>query len=73
LSATALLVRLDAMGFAVSAGSACSSGTLKPSRVLAAYGIDPALARNTIRVSLGWTTTPDDLETFADAWRDLNA
>jgi cysteine desulfurase len=73
LSANALLVRLDAMGFAVSAGSACSSGTLKPSRVLAAYGIDPALARNTIRVSLGWTTTPDDLETFADAWRDLNA
>ena len=73
LSANAMLVRLDAMGFAVSAGSACSSGTLKPSRVLAAYGIDPALARNTIRVSLGWNTTPDDLASFADAWEALHA
>lgn len=72
-SANALLVRLDAMGFAVSAGSACSSGTLKPSRVLAAFGIDPDLAGNTIRVSLGWNTTPDELAAFADAWRDLNA
>jgi cysteine desulfurase len=73
LSANAMLVRLDAIGFAVSAGSACSSGTLKPSRVLAAYGVDPALARNTIRVSLGWNTTPDDLAMFADAWEALHA
>ncbi|MBW8755003.1 MAG: aminotransferase class V-fold PLP-dependent enzyme [Sphingomonadales bacterium] len=73
LSANALLVRLDAMGFAVSAGSACSSGTLKPSRVLAAFGIEPELARNTIRVSIGWNTTPEDLAAFAEAWRELNA
>jgi cysteine desulfurase len=73
LSANALLVRLDAMGFAVSAGSACSSGSLKPSRVLAAFGVDPAVAKNTIRVSLGWSTTPEELDAFVDAWRELNA
>lgn len=71
LSAQALLIRLDAMGFAVSAGSACSSGTLKKSRVLDAFGVDDDTASRTIRVSLGWNTTPEDLERFADAWRCL--
>jgi cysteine desulfurase len=73
ISANALLVRLDGMGFAVSAGSACSSGTLKTSRVLTAFGIDPQVASRTIRVSLGWSTTPADLAAFAEAWRTLNA
>ena len=68
LSAAALLIRLDALGFSVSAGSACSSGTLKQSRALAAFGIDPAVAERTIRVSIGWNTTVSDLEAFADAW-----
>lgn len=70
-SAQALLIRLDAMGFAVSAGSACSSGTLKKSRVLEAFGVDEEAAARTIRVSLGWSTTPEELERFADAWREL--
>jgi cysteine desulfurase len=73
LSANALLVRLDGMGFAVSAGSACSSGSLKPSRVLAAFGVDPEVAKRTIRVSMGWNTTPEELDAFAAAWRELNA
>ncbi len=73
LSAQAVLIRLDAMGFAVSAGSACSSGTLKKSRVLDAFGVDDATASRTIRVSIGWTTTPDDLERFAAAWLSLSA
>src|SRR3546814_539341 len=64
LSAQALLIRLDTMGFAVSAGSACSSGTLKKSRVLDAMGVDDDTARRTIRVSLGWSTTPEDMERF---------
>lgn len=68
LSAQALLIRLDAMGFAVSAGSACSSGTLKKSRVLDAFGVPDDVAARTIRVSLGWNTTPEDLERFAEAW-----
>jgi len=71
MSAQALLIRLDAMGFAVSAGSACSSGTLKKSRVLDAFGVPDDVAARTIRVSLGWSTTPEDLERFAYAWASL--
>ncbi len=70
-SAQALLIKLDAMGFAVSAGSACSSGTLKKSRVLDAFGIDDDTASRTIRVSIGWNTTPAELDAFAQAWRSL--
>jgi cysteine desulfurase len=71
ISAQALLIRLDAMGFAVSAGSACSSGTLKKSRVLHAFGVPDDVAARTIRVSIGWNTTPEELERFAEAWASL--
>jgi cysteine desulfurase len=71
LSAQSLLIRLDASGIAVSAGSACSSGTLKRSRVLAAFGIDEAVGARTIRVSLGWSTTTADLDRFTEAWSSL--
>ena len=71
LSAQALLIRLDAQGFAVSAGSACSSGTLKKSRVLDAFGVPDETAARTIRVSLGWSTAPEELERFAAAWEAL--
>jgi cysteine desulfurase len=71
MSAQALLIRLDAMGFAVSAGSACSSGTLKKSRVLDAFGVSDDVAARTIRVSLGWSTTPEELERFSEAWASL--
>ncbi|MDZ4272600.1 MAG: aminotransferase class V-fold PLP-dependent enzyme [Erythrobacter sp.] len=71
ISAQALLIRLDAMGFAVSAGSACSSGTLKKSRVLDAFGVPDDVAARTIRVSLGWNTRAQELERFADAWASL--
>lgn len=71
ISAQALLIRLDAMGFAVSAGSACSSGTLKKSRVLDAFGVSDEVAARTIRVSIGWSTTGQELEQFADAWASL--
>jgi cysteine desulfurase len=71
ISAQALLIRLDAMGFAVSAGSACSSGTLKKSRVLDAFGIADEVAARTIRVSIGWSTTAQELELFAEAWAEL--
>lgn len=72
MSATAMLIRMDAAGFAISAGSACSSGTLKQSRVLQGFGIDPDTAKRTVRVSLGWNTTPEDLDAFADAWAQAN-
>lgn len=71
LSAMATLIKLDAMGFAVSAGSACSSGTLKRSRALEAFGIDEDLAARTIRISVGWNTTVSQLEVFCDAWREV--
>ncbi len=70
-SAGAQLMRLDSAGFAVSAGSACSSGTLKTSHVLTAMGIDAKAASEVIRVSFGWTTTAHDVEHFAAAWRAL--
>ena len=63
---------LYAMGFAVSAGSACSSGTLKKSRVLDAFGVADDVAARTIRVSLGWSTTAEELDKFVEAWRSLS-
>ncbi len=72
VAATAMLIRMDSLGFAISAGSACSSGTLKPSHVLQGFGIDPDLARRTIRVSLGWNTTSAELDAFAAAWAQVN-
>ncbi|MGY6635776.1 MAG: cysteine desulfurase family protein [Erythrobacter sp.] len=71
ISAQALLIRLDAQGFAVSAGSACSSGTLKKSRVLDAFGVADDVAARTIRVSLGWSTTAEELERFSKTWASL--
>ncbi len=71
ISAQALLVRLDAVGFAVSAGSACSSGTLKKSKVLDAFGVPDDVASRTIRVSLGWNTTARELDAFTQAWKGM--
>ena len=71
MSAQAQLIRLDAMGFAVSAGSACSSGTLKKSRVLDAFGVSDDAASRTIRLSMGWSTKPEELDQFAQAWSSL--
>lgn len=72
LAATAMLIRMDGKGIAISAGSACSSGTLKQSRVLKGFGIDEDTSRRTVRVSIGWNTTSDDLAAFLDAWREIN-
>ncbi len=65
------LIRLDLAGFAVSAGSACSSGSMKPSHVLAAMGWTEAASREVIRVSFGRTTTADEVDAFIAAWRDV--
>lgn len=73
LSAAAQLIQFDLAGIAVSAGSACSSGSLKPSRVLRAIGLDDDVAAATIRVSFGWTTTAEDVERFGEAWRRIAA
>jgi len=59
---------MDLAGFAVSAGSACSSGKVKASRVLGALGYDDAAAASAIRVSLGPDTTQEDVLRFVEAW-----
>jgi cysteine desulfurase len=65
------LIRLDMAGFAVSAGSACASGSLKPSHVLAAMGWDEEAGREVVRVSFGRTTTQDDVAAYIMAWRAI--
>lgn len=62
------VMQMDLAGFAVSAGSACSSGKVRTSRVLAATGFDPVAAASAIRVSIGPATTEEDLDRFAAAW-----
>ena len=61
---------LDLAGFAISAGSACSSGKVKESRVLRAMGYAPELAGCATRVSLGTDTTEEDVLRFAEVWTD---
>lgn len=68
LDAETLLMTLDLDGFAVSAGSACSSGKVTRSHVLAAMGVEDALAKGAIRVSLGLGNTIDEIERFALCW-----
>lgn len=63
----ALLIRLDRAGFAISAGSACSAGSLEPSHVLAAMGVTAERAQEAVRVSMGRFTTREDVLAFADA------
>lgn len=58
----ALLMLLDAAGVECSTGSACTSGVPEPSHVLLAMGVDPALARGSLRFSLGRTSTEDDVD-----------
>jgi cysteine desulfurase len=69
ISAETLVIALDLEGVAVSSGSACSSGKVAPSHVLAAMGSPARLAKGAIRLSLGWDSRQDDLHLFSTAWR----
>ena len=73
LSAETLLMNFDLAGIAVSSGSACSSGKVTRSHVLAAMGVAPELAMGAIRISLGWNTTHEHIEHFINVWRKLQA
>jgi cysteine desulfurase len=57
-----LLINLDLQGVAVSTGSACSSGTLEPSPVIRALGVDDEIARGSIRFSFGKDNTDEDVD-----------
>lgn len=65
------LMALDLAGIAVSSGSACSSGKVKPSHVLGSMGVAEDLSRCAIRVSFGRETSDTDLARFAEIWVDL--
>ena len=67
------VMAMDLAGFAVSAGSACSSGKVKASRVLQALGLDDEVASSAIRVSLGIETTEDEVMRFVQAWSEKRA
>ncbi len=73
IASASQLVQLDLAGIAVSAGSACSSGTMKPSRVHAAMGLASDIAGSAIRVSFGPETSEDDVDRFVAEWRRMAA
>ena len=68
VEAEAVLLGLDQAGIAAHSGSACSSESLEPSPVLEAMGVD---AERSLRVSVGWSTTEDDIDAFVSALPDV--
>lgn len=71
LKAETAIIAFDLNGIAVSSGSACSSGKVQASHVLAAMGVEPALARGAVRVSLGWSTTEAEIDALLTAWNKV--
>lgn len=71
VASAAQLIQFDSAGFSVSAGSACASGSLKPSHVLRAMGMRDDALREVVRVSFGRTTTEAGIAAFAAAWRSM--
>jgi cysteine desulfurase len=71
VAASSQLINFDMAGIAVSAGSACSSGTLKTSHVLGAMGWDERSASEVVRVSFGADTSESDIARFLDVWRNI--
>ena len=71
VAAETQVIALDLDGVMVSAGAACSSGKVGPSHVLAAMKVGTEIAKSTIRVSLGWTSSQADIAHFLRAWTAL--
>ena len=67
VDAETLLIALDLEGICASAGSACHSGAARPSSVLSAIGLDDQSARSTLRLSLGWSSSEDDVSSALEA------
>lgn len=72
VAAATQVMNLDLAGISVSAGAACSSGKVARSAVLAAMGVEDALAGAAIRISMGWDTKPDDISAFLAAWEMIS-
>jgi cysteine desulfurase len=71
MKAETAIIAFDLNGVAVSSGSACSSGKVQASHVLSAMGVEPSHARGAVRISMGWSTTEDDVERLLSAWNKL--
>ncbi|MEH2546993.1 cysteine desulfurase [Bradyrhizobium sp. AZCC 2262] len=71
LKAETAVIGFDLGGIAVSSGSACSSGKVQPSHVLAAMGFGKELAQGAVRLSMGWSTSEADIDLALEAWRKL--
>lgn len=71
IAAETALIALDLAGVALSSGAACSSGKVAGSRVLAAMGIPPDMARGALRASLGWSSTEADVARFLSVWQEV--
>ena len=69
LAAETLLMALDLGGIAVSSGSACSSGKVRPSHVLASMGVQDHISRCALRISLGWASQPGDIDRFCETFQ----
>jgi cysteine desulfurase len=65
------LIDFDLNGFSIAIGSACSSGSSKPSSTLLEIGIDQSLAKNAIRVSFGLKNTKEEIDKFIKIWQNL--
>lgn len=73
LEADTALMAFDLDGIAVSSGSACSSGKVQASHVLQAMGASETATKSAIRVSLGWSSTVEDVNRFSDSWQKIAA
>ena len=73
MSAETMVIALDLAGYAVSSGSACSSGKVARSHVLDAMGVPEELARGALRISLGWETDSHALAGLTDEWVKIYA
>jgi cysteine desulfurase len=71
VSSAAQLIRFDLGGISVSAGSACSSGSMRPSHVLSAMGWSEPELREVVRVSFGRSTSETEVARFAELWRAI--
>jgi cysteine desulfurase len=71
MKAETIVIALDLVGVAVSAGASCSSGKVSQSHVLVAMGAPEDTARSAIRVSLGWDTREDEIDAFIAAWEEI--
>ncbi len=72
VKAETAVIAFDLEGIALSSGSACSSGKVQPSHVLAAMGVPRALTEGALRISTGWQTTEAEIEGCLEAWRKLS-